>query len=70
MNIWGEKKTICIQVNRHYVYWAKISKIGNTTDKAGSFSMWGWIYHLRDKNWWNYELENSFIKLAQKMYEK
>lgn len=69
MNIWGENKTICIQVNPVYVYWAKVSRIGDVDDKPGCFSMWGWVYHLREKNWWCDELERSFIKLAYKMFE-
>jgi hypothetical protein len=69
MNIWGEKTTICIQVNSHYIYYAKIVKIGTPENKIGDFSMWGWIYHLRDKNWWNNEIEKSFIKLANNMFK-
>jgi hypothetical protein len=42
-------------------YAHQISKVGSPNDPAGSFSMWGWINHLRGKRWWNVTIENEFI---------
>ncbi len=64
------KNTIYIQVNPYYEYDAKLTKIGEPTDQAGTFSMYGWIAHLRDKNWWDEEKERSFKLLAEEIYGK
>ena len=63
-----KKNTIYIQVNPNFEYDAKIQRIGEPTDKDGDYSMYGWIYHLREKNWWSEEKERSFKKLANEIY--
>lgn len=70
IGIWAEKNTICIQVNPHYVYYAKVSRIGKDTDVAGCFTMYGWIKHLKEKVWWNNYLEDSFQELAEIMFKE
>lgn len=63
------KNTIYIQVNPNFEYDADVMSIGKSSDLAGSFSMYGWIAHLRDKNWWSEDKERSFKKLANEIYE-
>lgn len=63
-----EGDTINIKVNSHYVYDAHgIKKMGNETDVPGTYSAWGWINHLREKNWWSFINEEKFIRLAEKI---
>ena len=68
MKIWSEKNTICIQVNPFYVYYAHLKKIGDSFDSPDVPSMYGWIKHLKEKNWWNPDLERSFQELAEIMF--
>lgn len=67
MKIWAEKTTVCIRVNPHYTFYAKVNRIGNFSDSPDVPSMWGWIHHLKEKVWWNIELQRSFIDLCSAM---
>lgn len=49
-----------------FYYAHSIHKEGQETDSAGTFTMWSWIHHMRDKNWWTPELEEDFIKQVTK----
>lgn len=65
----GENFNIDIQVTPYYEYEVRLNGlIGNEDEEPiASFSMWGWINHLRGKNWWNWETEGQFIELATKL---
>jgi hypothetical protein len=69
IKVWAEKNTVCIQVNPFYTYYAKVLRIGNFEDEKNVPSMWGWIKHLKDKVWWNKDIEGSFIDLCSLMYD-
>jgi len=68
MRIWSEKNTICIQVNQFYTYYAHLKKLGSPNDTWDIPSMYGWVKHLKEKNWFNPDLERSFIELAEIMF--
>jgi len=68
MDIWEKDGIIFIKVSSRFTYTfniSKVKKIGDVNDAPGSFSMWGWINHLREKNWWHDNLEKSFIKICE-----
>lgn len=68
MNIWLNGEYVFIRINNHFVYNINISKlkeIGTVNDNPSIPSMWGRINHLREKNWWNAELEKSFIGFCE-----
>ena len=68
MNIWLSGDYVFIRVNRHFIYNFNIShleKFGTVNDAPNIKSMWGRINHLREKNWWNAELEKSFIGFCE-----
>lgn len=67
IKVWAEKTTICIAVNSYYTYYAKINSIGIITDNPSLTSMWAWVNHLKDKVWWNNDIQRSFIELASIM---
>lgn len=69
IKVWAEKNTVCIQVNPHYTYYAKVLRIGSFNDSPSIPSMWGWIHHLKEKVWWNHDIQRSFIDLCSLMYE-
>lgn len=52
-------------INNLY-YTHATQEFGEPTDKEGTFTMWGWINHLRHKIWWNESLENDFIRECKK----
>lgn len=63
-----ENKYILIQVNPIYEYDCFIASIGDPDDSpVSTYSMWSWINHLREKNWWNEEKEKQFKLLANKI---
>lgn len=63
-----EKDSIIISVNPNYEYDAKITSIGSPEDRpCCKYSMWAWINHLQEKNWWNEEKENEFKLLANEI---
>lgn len=68
--VWAEKNTVCIQVNPYFTYYAKIRGIGTFNDSPALPTMWGWIHHLKEKVWWDKELQASFIDLATLMDEQ
>lgn len=73
MNIWEKGGYIFIKVSKNFTYDLNISKInrlGNPSDEPSVFSMWGWINHLRDKNWWNEKTERSFIEICKKIIKE
>ena len=68
MNIWESGGYVFIRINNHFVYNFNISKLkefGTVSDNPSIPSVWGQINHLRDKNWWNAELEKSFIGFCE-----
>lgn len=68
MNIWLNGEYVFMRVNNHFVYNFNISKLkelGNINDEPSVLSMWGRINHLREKNWWNNEMERSFITFCE-----
>ncbi len=48
-------------------YAHSIQSVGITNDAPDLFTMWGWINHLRSKNWWNGDIEQSFIREVSKL---
>lgn len=68
MRIWSEKNTICIQVNQFYTYYAHLKKLGDQSDTWDVPSVYGWVKHLKDKVWWNQEIQKSFIELGEIMF--
>ena len=73
MDIWESGGYVFIRVNNHFVYninISKLSKLGEESDSPSIFSMWGRINHLRDKNWWNKDLERSFIQFCKEIIKE
>jgi len=64
IKVWAEKTTICIAVNSSYTYYAKINSIGSVEDNPNLTSMWSWINHLKNKRWWNSDIQRSFVELS------
>lgn len=67
LEMWIVGKTINIKVLPSYIYDAEIISLGNEKSSPGNGSMWGWVKHLREKNWWDKENEIQFIELAKKI---
>lgn len=68
MEIWEKGGYIFIKVNAHFNYSIQVSRIksiGDEKDPPGDFTMWGWVNHLRDKNWWHPKIERSFIEICK-----
>lgn len=70
MNIWEKDGYVFIKVSKNFTYdfnISKINRLGDENDAPGLYSMWGWINHLREKNWWNDRYERSFKEICEKI---
>lgn len=50
-------------------YWThSTTELGSEEDEPRNltFTAWGWIKHLRSKNWWTPTLEAGFLKEVKK----
>lgn len=62
---------IMIKVTPNYEYEVhSMVKMGNPDDRPGVFSAYGWVNHLREKIWWNNELESNFLLLAKRIIDR
>lgn len=70
VRIKGSEKThedIHVQFETDYdqeFYWThNTTELGSEEDEPRSptFTAWGWVKHLRTKNWWNPVLEENFL---------
>ncbi len=53
--------------DKDFYYMHGITQLGDENDLPGYLhSMWGWINHMREKNWWNKDIEAAFIKTCMK----
>ena len=69
--MWARGNTIFIKVLPGFFYDARIVGIGTPENPPGTYTMWGWLNHLRDKNWWSdAEMLNKFVSLSVEIISK
>lgn len=53
--------------NPPWYYAHSIKSEGKPDDAPGIDSMWGWINHLREKNWWTAAMEQEFKREVSRL---
>lgn len=62
---------LTVEFNEHGYWVHGIHEIGSPSDNPGKYeSYWGWVNHLRSKNWWSPQMELEFYNEVKKYYDK